>query len=161
MFLMGQVENSAGHARWRGMCNPVSSLSAEGTACGVTPLGTVSVPSDLDLVPAWLTVPDLAQRFGERITTIRRWLDERDLIAVRRGDRSVLSVPAAFVDEHGPLAALKGTFTVLADGGMSDAEIIGWLFAPDDTLPVPGAAIDALRAGFKTEVRRRAMETAL
>ena len=44
---------------------------------------------------------------------------------------------------------------------MSDAEIIGWLFAPDDTLPVPGAAIDALRAGFKTEVRRRAMETAL
>ena len=52
------------------------------------------------------------------------------------------------------------TFTVLADGGMSDIEILRWLHTPDDTLPVPGAPIDAIHAGFKTEVRRRAMEEA-
>ena len=69
-------------------------------------------------------------------------------------------MPAEFLDETGPLAALRGTFTVLADGGMSDEEIIAWLFAADPTLPVDGAPIDAIRAGHKTEVRRRAMETA-
>ena len=34
-------------------------------------------------------------------------------------------------------------------------------FSPDATLPAEGAPIDALRAGFKTEVWRRAMELAL
>jgi len=117
-------------------------------------------PDPLDRVPAWVTVPDLVERYGERLATVRRWLDDRDLIGVRRGPNKALSVPAAFLDEHGPLPALRGTFTVLADGGMDDTEVIGWLFAPDATLPVDGAPIDAIRAGFKTEVRRRAMETA-
>ena len=134
-------------------------------------------PDPLDRVPAWVTVPDLAERYGERLATVRRWLDDRDLIGVRRGPNKALSVPEAFLDEHGadrgavvaheqpvaqhgPLPALRGTFTVLADGGMDDTEVIGWLFAPDATLPVDGAPIDAIRAGFKTEVRRRAMETA-
>jgi hypothetical protein len=70
-------------------------------------------------------------------------------------------VPSRFVNESGPLPELAGTFTVLADGRMSDAEILRWLFTPDDTLPVQGAPIDAIHAGFKTEVRRRAMEAAL
>jgi hypothetical protein len=69
-------------------------------------------------------------------------------------------VPAGFVDSEGPLHALKGTFTVLADGGMSDEEILRWLHTRDETLPVPGTPLDAIRAGFKTEVRRRAMEEA-
>ena len=43
---------------------------------------------------------------------------------------------------------------------MSDDEIITWLFTPDPTLPVEGAPIDALRAGHKTEIRRRAQELA-
>jgi hypothetical protein len=43
---------------------------------------------------------------------------------------------------------------------MNDEEILRWLFTPDATLPVPGAPVDALTAGFKTEVRRRAMEQA-
>ena len=47
-------------------------------------------------------------------------------------------MPAGFVDDEGPLHALKGTFTVLADGGMSDTEILRWLHTPDDTLPVRG-----------------------
>jgi hypothetical protein len=43
---------------------------------------------------------------------------------------------------------------------MSDAQILRWLFTPDDSLPVKGSPMDALLAGFKTEVRRRAMEAA-
>ena len=44
--------------------------------------------------------------------------------------------------------------------GMDDDEIIEWMFTPDPTLPVEGAPIDALRAGHKTEIRRRAQELA-
>ena len=47
-------------------------------------------------------------------------------------------MPAGFLDDDGPLPALKGTFTVLADGGMNDVEIIRWLHTHDDTLPVAG-----------------------
>ena len=68
--------------------------------------------------------------------------------------------PRASSTSTGPSAALRGTFTVLADGGMDDEEIVRWLHTPDPTLPVPGHPLDAIRAGFKTEVRRRAMEEA-
>lgn len=112
------------------------------------------------LVPVWLTVPDLAERLGVRLADARRLIEDRELLAVRVGERRVLAVPAGFVDDDGPLPALKGTFTVLADGGMNDDEIVRWLHTHDDTLPVPGTPIDAIRAGFKTEVRRRAMEEA-
>ncbi len=112
------------------------------------------------LVPAWVTVPDLAERLGLRLADARRLIEDRELLAVRVGERRVLAVPEGFIGEDGPLAALKGTFTVLADGGMNDDEIIRWLHTPDPTLPVPGTPIDAIHAGFKTEVRRRAMEEA-
>ena len=112
------------------------------------------------LVGDWLTVPDVAQRCDVPLSTVRRWIEERDLVAHRIGERRVVAVPARFVDEEGPVPALRGTFTVLADGGMDDAEIIGWLHEPDETLPLPPAPIDSLLGGFKTEVRRRAMETA-
>ena len=88
-------------------------------------------------------------------------LEERQLVALHRGERNVLCVPAAFVGERGPLPELAGTFTVLSDSGLNDAEIIEWMFARDDTLPGGPTPIDAIRAGFKTEVRRRAMEEAL
>lgn len=110
---------------------------------------------------AWLTLPDLAEQLGVRIGEVRRMLEERQLVALRRGERKVLSVPAAFIGEHGPLPELPGTFTVLSDSGLSDEEIIEWMFALDDTLPGGPTPIDAIRAGFKTEVRRRAMEEAL
>ena len=108
----------------------------------------------------WLTLPDLAERLGEKITTVRRWVEDRELLAVRPTGSGPLQVPEAFLDADGPLSSLKGTFTVLADGGMSDIEILRWLHTPDETLPVPGTPLDAIRAGFKTEVRRRAMEEA-
>lgn len=112
------------------------------------------------LVGQWLTVPDLAERLGIGLSAVRQLIDDREVLSARIGERNVVAVPEKFLDEEGVLPALKGTFTVLADGGMKDAEILRWLFTPDPTLPVEGAPIDALRGGFKTEVRRRAMELA-
>ncbi|WP_246136252.1 Rv2175c family DNA-binding protein [Knoellia locipacati] len=112
------------------------------------------------LVGEWLTVPDIAERLGVRLADVRRLIDDREILAARIGERHVVAVPAKFFDDEGVLSALKGTFTVLGDGGMKDDEILRWLFTPDATLPVEGAPIDALRGGFKTEVRRRAMELA-
>jgi len=112
------------------------------------------------LVGEWLTVPDLGERLGLRLSDVRQLLADRQLLGIRIGPHKVMSVPSKFVNEAGPLPELPGTFTVLADGRMSDPEILRWLFTPDDTLPVRGAPIDALRGGFKTEVRRRAMEAA-
>jgi excisionase family DNA binding protein len=111
------------------------------------------------LVPAWLTVPDIAERLGVPLSAVRRMIEDRELLALRIGERRVVSVPEQFLDEA-VLRHLRGTFTVLADGGMDDEEILRWLFTPDETLPVPGTPVDALAAGHKTEIRRRAMEQA-
>lgn len=116
-------------------------------------------PSLEELVGDWLTVPDVAERLGVPLSTVRRMVEDRELLAARLGERRVVHVPARFLDEKA-MQHLKGTFTVLGDGGMDDEDILRWLFTPDATLPVEGAPIDALASGYKTEVRRRAMEAA-
>jgi hypothetical protein len=114
-----------------------------------------------DLVGEWLTVPDIGERMGTRLSDVRQMIEDRQVLGARIGPRNVMSVPAKFFGEDGqPLPELIGTFTVLADSRMTDAQILRWLFTPDDSLPVQGAPMDALLAGFKTEVRRRAMEAA-
>ena len=110
------------------------------------------------LAGPWLTVPDLAERLGIRLADVRRLIEDRALLAARVGERGVIAVPEAFLDDDGPLSALPGTFTVLADGGMSDAEILHWLFSPAEV--TGGTPMAALHAGRKTEVRRLAAETA-
>lgn len=112
------------------------------------------------LVGQWLFVPDMCARWGVSPTRIRQMIEDRDLLGWRVGERRVLAIPALFAADEGPRSDLKGTFTVLADGGMSDSEILRWLFTPDSSLPVPGAPIDALVSGHKTEVRRRAQAAA-
>lgn len=112
------------------------------------------------LVGDWLTVPDAAERLGVPLARVRQLLADREILSARVGERRVVAVPEKFFGDDGPRPELKGTFTVLADGGMKDDEIIEWLFTPDPTLPVEGAPIDALRAGHKTEIRRRAQEMA-
>lgn len=112
------------------------------------------------LVGQWLTVPDIAERLGVPLSRVRQLLADRELLGARIGERRVMAVPEKFLDETGPRPELRGTFTVLADGGYDDEEIITWLFTPDATLPVEGAPIDAMRAGHKTEIRRRAQELA-
>ncbi|WP_051145527.1 Rv2175c family DNA-binding protein [Ornithinimicrobium pekingense] len=99
------------------------------------------------------------ERTGASLGEVKRWLQERELVGLRRGPNRAVMVPADFLGEDGPLSSLRGTVTVLADGGLSDEEIIAWLHEPDDTL-AGGSAIASLRAGSKTEVRRRAQEVA-
>jgi hypothetical protein len=114
---------------------------------------------DLDaLVGDWLTVPDVAERLGLDAGKVRRLLQDRYLVAVRRGERNILSVPAALIVDGAALPELRGTLTVLADSGYDDEAAIRWLFSPDDSLP--GTPVDALRGGRKTEVRRRAQALA-
>ena len=120
-------------------------------------------PADDDLeqlVGEWLTVPDIGERMGMRLSDVRQMIEDRQVLGARIGPRNVLSVPSKFFNDEGPLPELPGTFTVLHDSRMTDAQILRWLFTPDDTLPVQGSPMDALLAGFKTEVRRRAMEAA-
>jgi hypothetical protein len=105
------------------------------------------------LVGEWLTVPDIAERLGLRLSDVRQLISDRQILSLRIGPRHVISIPAKFLNEDGLLPELPGTFTVLRDSRMTDTEILRWLFTPD-------APMDALLAGFKTEVRRRAMEAA-
>ncbi len=118
-------------------------------------------PDLAELVGEWTTVPDIAERYRLPLARVRQLIADRELLSMRVGERRVVSIPAKFLGDDGPRPELKGTFTVLADGGMDDGEILRWLFTPDETLPVEGAPIDALIGGFKTEVRRRAQVEAL
>lgn len=121
--------------------------------------GTLVSVDDLDaLVSQWLTLPDVAEQLGLDVGKVRRLLQDGYLVGVRRGERNVLAVPAAFLADGAPLSELRGTLTVLRDSGYDDEAAIRWLFTPDDSLP--GSPIDALRAGRKTEVRRRAQALA-
>lgn len=115
--------------------------------------------SDTDVIQDWLTVPEIVELSGAKVTEVKRWLQERELVGQRRGPNNALMVPATFLVEGRPLGPLKGTITVLSDSGWNDAEIIDWLHAADDSLS-GGSAIEALRTGSKTEVRRRAQEAA-
>jgi len=128
-----------------------------------TPELQPDVPTTRDLeslVGEWLTVPDAAERLGLQLSQVRQLIADREVLAARIGERRVVAIPAKFFDETGPRPELRGTFAVLADGGMDDDEIIEWLHTPDATLPVEGAPIDAMLAGHKTEIRRRAQELA-
>lgn len=135
-------------------------MGGRGESCRMTSVGwQAGAVDDLDaLVGDWLTLPDAAELLGLDVGKVRRLLQDRNLVAVRRGERNVLSVPAALVVDAAPLPELRGTLTVLADSGYDDEAAVRWLFTPDDSLP--GTPVDALRAGRKTEVRRRAQALA-
>ncbi len=144
----------------------------------VTPGGSHEpVPADagqdLSVVDSWLTLPDVAERLGTDVGRVRRMLQDRRISAVRVGERRILSVPERFLVRGADgrweaVPALQGTLVVLGDAGCSDEEAIRWLFTPDASLAVQGwsigrepAPIDALAAGHKTEVRRRAQALGL
>lgn len=107
----------------------------------------------------WLAVPDLMELTGAPLTVVKAWLAERELVGVRRGPHRAVMVPRSLVTEQGPLKFLRGTISTLADSGFADEEIVEWLHRPDETL-LGGSAVASLQGGHKTEVRRRAQETA-
>ena len=110
------------------------------------------------LITEWLPLPDVAERLGLPIKKVHSLLEERALVAARVGERSIRAVPAEFLLEDRLMDSLKGTISVLSDAGYNDEEILRWLFTEDESLP--GRPIDALRAGRKTEIRRRAQALA-
>jgi hypothetical protein len=117
-------------------------------------------PVDLDtLVPRWLTLADTADRLGTDVTKVRQLIRDGGLLAVRRGPDRIRSVPETFLDGNEVLHDLRGTLTVLSDAGFTAEEAVRWLHIADPVLP--GRPVDALRAGRKTEVRRRAQALAL
>ncbi|KQQ95506.1 transcriptional regulator [Leifsonia sp. Leaf325] len=104
----------------------------------------------------WLTIPDLVEVLGIGQSRVRRLIEDRHLLAVRR--EGVLQVPAAFLEGSEPLHELRGTIFVLSDAGFTDEEAVAWLLERDDALDA--APVEALRSGRKTEVRRVAQALA-
>ena len=105
----------------------------------------------------WLTVPDVAERLGTTPARVRRLLEDKHLLAVRRD--GVLRIPEVFLRDGEPMPELRGTAILLGDSGFDDDGAMAWLLDADDSLGT--APIDALRAGRKAEVRRVAQALAL
>jgi hypothetical protein len=98
----------------------------------------------------WLTIPDLTEQLGLKVSQVRRLIEDRALLASRVD--GVWRVPADFIVDGEPMSELKGTLVVLGDSGFSDDEAMSWLLAVEDSLGV--SPIEALRRGRKAEVRR-------
>lgn len=99
---------------------------------------------------AWLTIPDLTEMLGLKVSQVRRLIEDRSLLASRID--GVWKVPAQFIVNGEPMHELKGTLIVLADAGFSDEEAMHWLLSEEESLGVSPVA--ALLAGRKAEVRR-------
>ncbi|CAN5375258.1 Rv2175c family DNA-binding protein [soil metagenome] len=98
----------------------------------------------------WLTIPDLTEILGLKVSQVRRLIEDRSLLA-RRID-GVWKVPATFIVDGEPMHELRGTLVVLADSGFSDEESMKWLLNEEESLGT--SPIAALHAGRKAEVRR-------
>jgi Rv2175c C-terminal domain of unknown function len=98
----------------------------------------------------WLTIPDLTELLGLKVSQVRRLIEDRALLAQRVD--GVWRVPESFIVDGMPLGELRGTLVVLGDSGYSDEEAMHWLLSTDDSLGTSPVA--ALRAGRKAEVRR-------
>lgn len=68
-------------------------------------------------------------------------------------------IPEVFLDDHGVVGELRGTITVLVDGGFTDDEALTWLLHQSEDLGL--SPVEAIRQGRKTEVRRLAQSLAL
>jgi hypothetical protein len=100
----------------------------------------------------WLTLPDIAERFDAKITTVRQMVRDRSLLAVRRD--GVLRVPSELIANDTVRKHLPGVLNLLFDAGYNDEEAMRWLFTDDPSLP--GTPATALGGQKATEVKRRA-----
>ena len=98
----------------------------------------------------WLTIPDLTELLGLKVSQVRRLIEDRALLA-RRVD-GVWRVPEVFIKGAEPLSELRGTLVLLSDLNFNDEEAMDWLLGHEDSLGT--TPIEALRAGRKAEVRR-------
>lgn len=103
-----------------------------------------------------LSFADVAAVQGLPVTRVAQQVRDGHLVAVAGDGGS--RVPALFLQDGTVVKHLPGVVTLLRDGGFCDADIIGWLFREDESLP--GAPIDALRDNRGTEIKRRAQAAA-
>ncbi len=105
-----------------------------------------------------ITIKEAAGRLRVPLTRFEQMIRDREVIAFKR-DR-VPVVPTVFLEEEGRiLKGLPATINLLRDGGYSEAEIVRWLFAVDESLP--GRPIEALRDNRGKEITRRAQAMAI
>lgn len=106
----------------------------------------------------WLSVPEVAEALNLRGRDVRSMLQDKGLLAIRRGEHNALAIPDVFlVKLNGScevVRGLTGTITLLADNGLSDDEAMDWLLSYEASLGQ--SPIDALRAGNIHLVRRAA-----
>lgn len=104
----------------------------------------------------WLNVPDFAEALGTTPSHVRELVREGHVLAVRRGERQVVQIPAGVIVEgdRGPeiLPTLRGTLTLLRDAGFDDQECADWLLTDEPELGM--SPLDALRSGQRAHVRR-------
>ncbi len=98
----------------------------------------------------WLTIPDLTEILGIKVSQVRRLIEDRALLASKID--GVWKVPALFIVNGEPMHELKGTVVVLIDAGFTEDEALNWLLSTDESLGV--SPVHALLAGRKAEVRR-------
>jgi hypothetical protein len=104
----------------------------------------------------WLTIPDLTEMLGLKVSQVRRLIEDRALLA-RRID-GIWCVPDLFIVNGEPMHELRGTLILLHDIGFSDDEAMDWMLGYEDSLAT--TPIAALHAGRKAEVRRIAQALA-
>lgn len=100
-----------------------------------------------------LTLPQVADRLDLPIARVHQLVRDGELI-VLTPESGPRSVPADFIDDTGVVKSLPAVIRLLRDAKYTDAEIVDWLHAEDDSLP--GTPIAALRANRGTEIKRRA-----
>ncbi len=101
----------------------------------------------------WLTIPDLTEMLGLKVSQVRRLIEDRALLASRID--GVWKVPAAFIVDGEPLSELKGTLIVLADSGSAMRKLCVGYFNTDDSLGVSPIAAGRRAAKPRVRARRR------
>ena len=107
-----------------------------------------------DLVEEWLDREACAERLGVSVSRVRTMIREHHLAAIVPAAGAGQQVPAALLQDGDVVKGVPGVLTVLHDAGYDDAEVLTWLFTPDES--IPGRPIDALRENRGSEVKRRA-----
>ena len=106
------------------------------------------------LVGTWWEWSRASEELRVSVSKVRQLIREHQLAAVVPEPGAGQQIPAELMADGEIVKGVPGVLTVLHDTGFEDAEILRWLFTPDDSLP--GRPIDALRENRGSEVKRRA-----
>ena len=119
-----------------------------------------STSTDLaELIAEWVDWAGAGKLLGVSATRVRALIKEHQLAAVVPVPGQGVKLPAELFMDGEIVKGVSGLITLLHDGKYDDAEILTWMFTPDDTLP--GRPIDALRENRGSEAKRRAQAMAL